>query len=795
MYYLFNYLETDPEKKTLEWGERMVYELRQTSEWLVDPVMAKENMEYLLGAQNMKSVKESFHNPADSKVNFTPMKVMEKVRNIMVAETENAGIGLTVNSIDPTVVDLKQSDRKRLANRGFIEAHMSTLQTSIGNAPYKLNNAKKDDGTPVFEGNVNKFDELALDDRMDEDLDYFFATYYRLRHEIKAEQPINYFVKYNELTTLLPQLTNDIMAKKAIALATSINEVTGAVDVRYLAPETVRVIAGRRLDYKDARAVGYEQSVSVSQLVGMLGSEIDIERDIQDIIRAINFSNHTEYSGVVDDSGRVRIMGGNNTGEVSMGRLMQLSVTLGYMEWKTVDAVAYKKGKNWHGNYSSFRTSLVGRPGERSFYEREVTYAQKTYRAYYLATGVNYQQRLFKFGPLPFQRREGGSDEYSGYSICLYKDVGSSAVEIAKPHIDIIETAEKKFQYILARAKRPGRGYNIDVLQRLAEMVIDSTDAVDTSNKGGISSKFMKVIEFLDESENELYANQTDDNGNPVGGNAQPNYDVENGIRESAMRFMTVVQDRMLIINDLLGISPLREAYSPNPKDGFKMQMQALDYSRKATQYVSRMLGNVFQNTAERILACVQYAIEFKDRYPLPYKFLLRALGEQSTTDLADLTKASQHRYAIFVEEFNAHYDKEQQRLYAEQAFMQGEIPYETLMLLKSIDSPKQAAQTLAFEKRRAQRQAMDAKRQEGEMASNLETQKHNQLMERIVKEGELEVEAKRVEGDYYMRAHEATAKATIESRKMQLEAKPAEIEQRKDADIQKAQAIAELTD
>src|SRR5207244_865370 len=174
--------------------------------------------------------------------------MMEKYRNILIAERDKAGVKVGLNSIDPTVVEAdKKHDRDLLANRKTIEAAISTLNAKIGEPPFKV---KKE----LFKGNIDQFDEIGLNDEEDEDLNYFFATFWRLLQEIKGELPLNHFFLHNKVAGNITKWCNDILAKKAIAGQVYLNQQSGAVDIKYLAPEQVRVIWGENQDFSDAQA-------------------------------------------------------------------------------------------------------------------------------------------------------------------------------------------------------------------------------------------------------------------------------------------------------------------------------------------------------------------------------------------------------------------------------------------------------------------------------------------------------------------------------------------------------------
>src|ERR1044072_1750760 len=115
------FFEVDPKKKNIEWANKIVRELRLNMEYLVDPERANENMQYLLGKQDMTQVKKMFKDWTKAGISFRQLALMEKVRNVMIEEMENEDLYVELKAQDPTAVDQREGDRKLLKNRKMIE--------------------------------------------------------------------------------------------------------------------------------------------------------------------------------------------------------------------------------------------------------------------------------------------------------------------------------------------------------------------------------------------------------------------------------------------------------------------------------------------------------------------------------------------------------------------------------------------------------------------------------------------------------------------------------------------------
>lgn len=717
---------------------RKVTHYRQHWGWMITPTKAQQQMALLLGKHDTSYVKKMFTEPDNANVDFSPKKIMEKIRNILVAEVEDSPIQITLQAVDALATTQKQSDKDLLSTRGEMEEFLSHFGGMIGKPKFSIG---KQPG--AFEGNVKKFDEMGLDDANAEDLDYFFTTFYRLRHEVKAELPIAAIIGYNEMETYKPLLINDIMAKKCIALHPYVNDNTGMVDIRYLPPELIRVIMGQRQDCKDAIVIGYEDTVTVQKFISMCGSEFNWERDMDDMLTAVNYLNKLSYTGIGENG---RMMCGNGEGEVcTYNRFLSYRISFGYMEWKEVDGDTRKTTKkDYHGNPRMFRMGYKTELPENSPYSKDVYYNEVTYKSYYLvlASGV---QRLYKFGKLNYQQREGTEDEYSNYSLCVYQGVGPSITEIAEPHIKKFEKAWAKREYLINKAKEPGYMLNLDAILEVA------TKMVATGNP---KTDVMQMMEIYLKSPNMLYTT-LNMGGQPVGGNGIPHHELKNGLAvETVQEFRKIMEECIADINDTIGISPIRDAYSPDPRDGLKLQMQSLNYSRNATQYINTMLSSVFNHCGVRVLSYCQDIIEFGDKATTPYKALLTLLGDQTVEDLEAMGKVPLHRYAIYMKPFSDKYEMEEVKAIAAKALEAGQILPEQLMLINSMTTAKEAALTLSYATRRTQRikDATAANAQQG--AVQLEQLKHQNQMQLEQLKGELLLRAKNDEGRWWYLTH-----------------------------------------
>jgi hypothetical protein len=770
------FYEIDASKKDKAWADIIIRDFRQYMEPLVDAKTCDENYSYLYGKQSMDKHKAKFKKPEELPFKFRSLGVFEKYRNILIAERDKAGIYINVNAIDPSAIEDKKNDAKLFKNRKVIEGVLSKAQQSMGMPPYSLANDKDDNGDKLFRGNVQLFDELGLNPQSAEDIAYFFRTFFRLDTEIEAEQIINYFVKYHELHEYIKMWCDDVLAVKAIAGRVYTNEFSCTPSYKYIKPKLVKLIKGNRADGKDAKAKMIEENITINDFVAMVGCSITA-LDIDEFMTAANWIGKTAYDGVEYSNGTKYPSTCQNS--VSYDQFMNLKINVGYVEWQSFNADAAKVGKNRKGNFRSMPIEVEREVSEKSGYKKEVCWEQKTYKAYFVSTSNN-TQKIYKFGELFGMVTDGPEDEYSSYSIQTYKYAGPSAIEIAIPHIDNIHDAWFRFNWILNKAKPKGTRYNYTAIAAVAKkMFRDQAEA----------NAVMSYVKQMQDSIDDFYVNDT---SNPnLGGGQNPHFEKPNGIDNSIQEFAEIIKAQKEEIADKLGINAIREAYSPNPNDGYKLQMQALAQSRNATEYMSRMIMSLLINYGIHTVQIVQNLIEHRSsRY---YRTLERALGKKSLETLGSLKRVPLHKFGIFIDSFNTDIERQQQKQMNYQAWQNKDIDYKTFILLDSIDNPKKQAQILAYELKKAE----DQKRIDAQQAHNnmmqLEDFKHSNQMELEGLKGDKEIEKQEKANEAILGAKKDDVQGKIIVKKMAIDAEPGKNLSRADAKVREKQAISNI--
>lgn len=736
--------ETNVAGKTAEWADRVITRYRQHWQPIIDPKKAKEGSDLILSRYDINRLFEGLFKDKEKFAQLLlPISVMEKVRNILVGERVRAGLSINADAIDPASDTEREADKKLLKNRKDGEALFTMLNQKIGLPPYKLSQEKKNGRSP-FNGNVELFDDLDLDESEEYQFGYFFQVWHRLLHEMDAQALINYFFQVNEVSEYIEYWVNDILAKKAIAMQLYVDEVTGGISMKYLLPEAVYAIAGKRDDGKDAVCVGYEENVTVSELIARMGNDFDMNEDMEYLISAVNYVNSTNYTGVWDGP---MFYGTDKSAATTctFDQFLGFKVGLGRIEWKSWDGVAYKQGINWHGNFRSYPKSLsyVNQASEDSGYQKEVRYQQTTYKAFFIPYGAH-NQRVFKFGKLYHQVIEGAEDEYSSYSIFFKKKPGPTVAEVAEPWIKMAQEAFVKFRWMVRKAKPKGRAYNYEALVQMGRRLIGSQEA--KSNVTG-------VINMFEEGVNELYMIPQTQSGDSVGGGGNPNYDVPNGLDPTAGSFQGIIDWCVMHIKDDLAITQLRESYNPKPNDGLRLQLEARQASENGTGYIGAMIDSLCIRGANHVLVTCQDIVRYKDTKP--YRYLKQVIGEDAIDRIKRLDNIAFHRYGITINSLSVFNQREKVRQDADIAFQNKEISYEVKMLVDGIDDYRKAAYVLAFEKLRADKVRQKEEQQRHENLMAIEKQKEQSLINLENAKGDWAVKKEDVRGQWLYKVAE----------------------------------------
>lgn len=760
------YFEEDPENKGHAWGNDMVSLFRREWKSMLNKRDADIRMEYLFAMQSLDHVKKGFReDTAFFKNNkWIQVSVFDRIRNILVAEFLKAMHKPHVEATDVAATIQRKKDASILAGRKDLEVNMTDLNLRTGDPIYKI-------AADKYEGNVEAFDELGLDDRSLEDRNFFMRIFHRLWHEADAQELLHSLMKYNEFENHVEDIVNDILASKVVSYRLYASPMTGEIKWSYLSPDKIKCIRGKRPDHKDDMCLGWEERLNVRQFLEFAGPDFDWAQHGEALRNAVNLTNGTNYSLVTQEGcfdSYIEVGGSERQHRLvgSYSQLLNHSVDIGYMEFKTVDRTVKKKNTE-NGLLYPLKKDEKNKELSKK-YSKEITKFQKTYRTWFLSTGSD-SQMIFHYGPLYHMLTSGAYDEFSSYSIHIYEGKGKSAVQIAEPFIDVIDIAFNKILWALEESTPKITWINYSSVATLVAKL--KKNPMDGQSVGaGASSQINSILEHYTKSLTRLY-DVPEQEGQKLGGNGRPNYQEDGGLDPLASAMQTVMDWGEAQVAARLGLNSLRDAYSPDPKDGYKLQVEAMKQSRNATYYIPFMLEKVIKNTCTCSLMFAQDAIEFKQTPT--YSFLVNLIGEDSMSSFRSLDKIPQHRYGIFVELFSAEEKKRELEMDARLAFERGQITYDQYLMVKEVDDYKRAGMLLMFYRTKAEKKAEEAAKIQHARAMEAMQAKTNGELAVIDRKGQWDVRQEDVRGRWYMLAHREKNETDLQKKEKDIISNP----------------------
>lgn len=800
---------TKKSEKTESWADKCIKFIRMNWQPLIGESEAAIGMSYLLSYQNMDFIEALFQNttrinltnqtnnrggiintlgqtitPSNAhdetclkemrNLNFKPLPIWEKFRNVVIAENKKMGVVLDVRSSDPTSTAKRMKDKGLIEHKNEIENFLSYVYTSIGQSPYKLKDHQVRFGEKPDNGNTQQFESMGLNGGDPTDVEFFMKEFHKLDEELAIQDIIDYIASYNQWTLDIEKWTNDLLAKKAIASTCYVSNTTGEIITRYLAPETVFIYGGgNRQDFNDANAKGYERKMSVKEMLDIVGNSFDMEKEFSRLLQAITYTAKIEftsvapsYRGFVSNNEPLRGKDGTNYG---YNDFMSFRIALGRIEFNSQNQESFgevTKGDEFYEN----NQSPTGK------YPSTARWETPTYKAYYLVIS-QIDQIMFDFGELEYNDIMGTCDMNMWSTINCYKDVGDPLTIQSAQIIDMINEAWYKFRYELRRAKPRGRGWNYD------SMITTLMDLIPDTNISSFN-KLQKVMEMLDSSSNEIYTFPVIEGKTTMVPGNQLNYDIANGMSKESMLWWEIMMNGIQQLSDMIGIAPLREGDPGPDRTSMNNQFKALEYSQASTYYIPDMLTYLFQQMAVKANFFAQDIITYKDYNTMAYRALEDAVGEETIAKLKALGKTAMHRFGIFVESLNQAPLRQKVEALMALDVQKGTITTAESLLISDIKSPKKAYVTLAYFEQRNRKLAEKAAQQtqQAQQQHEIQIQQLTMQMEKMKVDGMLE--GKKIDSDAMQQAHLINQRGGLDKTALKVNADKENIYHQANADL-----------
>lgn len=651
-------LELDPKKKTPEWANQAIQNIREDWSPYVNRGKLVENKKYLYALDDMEKVKSKFKDKHFLKTtDFQSLGSLDQILNTLTEELVKDPPKAELRATDPAAISDLENDLGKLKNRKIIEGDLTRLNQQIGLPPHKIDSKQ-------FKSNIAEFDEMGLDENDPDDIN-FFKPYHRQNYVFAGQSLINNVMATNRFDQeTVRKLVIDILAIRHICLQTYVDKTTGEIKYEYIYPDTAWGIFGDSYDGHDDIAKGWQDDRSVSNFLQKAGNDFDFNKDWIKLIAAINYSNQTKFTGFQRGSRfyncfenplclpEVGITNSDPVNYLPWDSCFKMKISVGYVEWKTWEATSTNLMRTKDNSFVDVvpYSEEIKDKKEVTEYYKESRYQEQVYASYFLATSEN-TQMIYNFSKAYYQQFTGANDEYASGTLVFYREPGNTAVDMVKTDINILKSAFYKMWYLIDKAKPEDDVYILEELIQQAKILKKSMADAKTP---GVDASINGIIE-------DLIQNQQ---GRAVRIRSYPQIDgrtvaqlpplegKRNGIDSLAISMQAIVEwAEARLVRKILG-NGMRLGMNPPSRESNKSEQNTVDASQNATGYIYRMIQYTKERIATNTLGFAQDIIKFKDS--LPYKYIQKMLGNDTFESLKLLDDFAAHRYGIFITDYNS---------------------------------------------------------------------------------------------------------------------------------------------
>lgn len=791
--------EVDPDKKNYSWANNTITSLRINWQALKNVLQGSHNRAIMYSMQPLTKVRESFDDEDfKNSVDFLPIPVLEPILNSIVEDLTKRPPRAELRAEDPTALNEKKEDIELLKNRAILEGDRTMLQKRVGMPAYKIPYEK-------FNGNVQEFDKMGLDERDPDDVNFYEQNYQRLWYEIGGQSLINNVLKTNQFDkTTIRKLVKDVFWAKAITTQAYVDQTTGEIKYKYIDPQTCWGIFGESNDGKDDVCRGWQDSITVIEFMEKVGNEFDFEKNWKELLWAINYCNNQKFTGFIrggvgyDCCGNTEWMDRIGCSSIKESALLDWSmaykfkVFCGYIEWRTWEATSTKltnKNDPSFLEYVPYQYDIKKKKAKEG-YEKTSKLQQQWYCTYFLATST-ISQYIYKFQKVYYQQISGANDEYSNGTLCYYQEEGKSAVEIAKVYLQLVNFCYYRMLWIIYKAKPDADEFIWEELTQLAQTVKREFPQAGTN---AIAPKLEDVIQNLIKQMRQKHVRIR--TYPRVDGKIQPIQPIERqgtgGIDPIAIAMQAIQSWAEAQIAAKIGVNPMRIGANPPSRESTDSENRTLDASYSVTGYFYRMVEFLKTHLAVATMNYATDILQYKDS--LPYKWVQRIMGTESFEALNALGKVSAHRFGIYVEDYNFELDQKRLEQAADIALSQKTLTLTQWAIIIQSNNPKLGFKTLAHLEIKARKRERNQALQDVQIQDQMAEAAHKRKMDEMAyergtkimvakidasafissaqvnKEGRINVQELKEAGALPKEAAKAEAKVQIDTNKANLE-------------------------
>ena len=801
------YKVIDPSKRDAVWMDSLITNIRRFWTPLVNQYTNAANKNLLFSRQSMAETVAMFK--ADGEFMKTqkilPLPIMELVMNIIVEEIRKNPPAAQLSAIDPLAVSDKKADIFKLQNRKAHENNINKNRVAVGLPTYKV---PKED----FNSNVEDFDKMNMDDTDPDDINFYEQNYQRLTYEIAGQTLINTLMKLNRFDTeTVKKFVIDILSDLVICMQVYVDQITGEIKYDYLYPETFYGLFGKTNDGKDDISKGYMKSVTVNEWMQNAGNSFDWDNEWRQLLWAINYRNGYTYTGfrrnnlTYDCCGNptwMTQMGLQNTAPniLEWNIAYTYEVFMGYIEIKMPEITgAYKVHKTNKDDITSTAPDYhLSEQEEKQGYATETFYQQQMYGSYFIATS-SVSQWIYGWGKVYMQGLEGANDEYCSGTLWYYRDEGKSAVELVLPYLTLANQAFYKMVWAVYEAHPDWEVYQVEELAELAQVMYKQAATTGTPARPlDMQTQLKKIVEYFRQNLVKFRAVPRIDGKKRPDMNTNMPTKEQRGLDPIAIAMQSVSLWAEQQVMSKLGINDMRQGNIANPREGYKQNVAETQYSMNTTGYVYRMIQYMKERIATTSLQITQDVIKYKDS--IPYKWILRLLGDEGMQHISVLDKYSVHRYALIVLDKNTAERKQQIKDAANLALDKSDgrggitlVEWGIVMDKIEDDDYRSALKALAFFKEKQEKKLRRQALQDQQLKAQNDQQLKQMDMQMEQLKSQTLLQGKNIDADAIKYSADKQYASKVDTKNIQVNAEPQKEQAKANAEKEKLQNEAEI--
>ncbi len=771
--------ELNPAKKNMEYAQRIIRSIRDNWVSYVNKKQVSTNREFLYGTNSIQDIKDQFKDSGfKNSHEFLNLGLLDSTRNVLIEENRKNPPMVDIKAVDPAAMAERQKDIDLLRNRGIIERDMSAILNQIGfSAGYKFKNKEA-------KSNIDEFDELGFDERDPDDIN-FFKNRHKLFHEIAGQSLVNSIMMTNRFDEeIVNKITEDVLVGRCYSLQAYVDKTNGQIRYKHIYPEIAKGIFGEAYDGSQDTVRGWEDAITISEFLQLVGNEFNYEKDVKHLLAAINTGgSQNKYTGFDYSPGRFYECLGTNDAEycnikdvptsnrITWGSALRHKITVSYIQWRTWEATStVLRDLSTEKILDIVDYGYEDEKTEVKSYFKDSRYQQQWYNAYCIVTGTT-SEKIYGFSKVYYQQFQGANDEYANGTLVYMREPGLPAVETVKTEIKLIHSAYYKMLFLIYKAQPEAKQYVWEELVELNKLI-----ASEKSKDSGVEvsptvdNMIGELIQYMDENTIMIRTFPSVD-----GRRVQQIPSLENkrnGADPLTQFMMSVVEwGQKRIESRILG-NGMRLGGNPQSRESTESEQNSVDASKNTTGYISRMCQKAKERLATMTLNYAQDIIRFKES--VPYKYIKTLLGEQAFLGLDMGESVADHRYGIFIRDYNNDVDRAQLKQAAYMAVTQEKlISWDEFYEIMQTQDLKAASQRYALYRYKAEKKLRKQAMQDFEMQRSAAEQADGRKMQMLMFERETKLLDTKESNKAIIEGHRIDYQKAVDTKQMVIQAEP----------------------